>query len=152
MRGEPASDYPFSGPMLNRAGDLRMDHKEDPADELRRKAGSVDGIELFHNQILVAIYVRPERTRGGIILADVTRKEDIFQGKVGLVLKKGPLAFVDDARNQFQGQNVDVGDWIAFRTSDGWQLRVNGSDGQVPCRILEDVHVKARLTSPDEIY
>ena len=131
---------------------LRMVHATDPADEIRASVGSLDGIEVFNNQILVGIYVRPEKTAGGILLADQTRNEDKHQGKVGLVLKKGPLAFVDDARNDFQGQDVQVGDWIAYRVQDGWSLTINGPGGKVTCRMIEDVHVKMRVSSPDEIY
>lgn len=131
---------------------LRMEHDQDPREALMAQVGDVSHIEVMHNQILVAIYTRPERTKGGIYLADNTRKEDEYQGKVGLVLKKGPLAFRDDERNQFHGQDVEVGDWIGFRAAEGWQLGVNGPKGKVPCRMLEDVHVKLRLQSPDDVY
>lgn len=131
---------------------LRMVHAEDPKQKLREAVGDLSGIEVMHNQILVAIYLRPEKTAGGLILADVTRNEDRYQGKVGLVLKMGPLAFQDDARNDFKGQRVEIGDWIGYRVQDGWSLVVNGPDGKVDCRMLEDVHIKLRLDGPDEIY
>lgn len=127
---------------------MKMKHDVDPGEALRQMVGDLDGIELFHNQILVAIYKRPERTAGGIILTDTARKEDEFQGKVGLVLKKGPLAFIDDAAVKFAGQDVTPGDWITFRASDGWALNING----VPCRMVEDSHIKLRVASPDQVY
>lgn len=131
---------------------LRMAHTHDPRDELLQKLGSVDHINVFHNQILVAIYIRPEKTKGGVFLADKTRGEDQYQGKVGLVLKKGPLAFCDDAQNKFEGQNVEIGDWIGYRIQDGWSLGVAGAGGQIQCRMLEDVHIRLKLTHPDDIY
>lgn len=127
---------------------LKMQHDTDPKAELLAQIGDLSGIELFHNQILVAVYIRPEKTKSGIILADVTRKEDEYQGKVGLVLKTGPLAFVDDTRNSFSGQSVKAGDWIAFRTSDGWQLKIGGT----LCRMLQDVDIKLRVPSPDFVF
>ena len=73
-----------------------MSHIEDPANEIRKRIGDISQIEVLHNQILVGVYIRPEKTKGGILLTSQTRDEDRYQGKAGLVLKKGPLAFVDD--------------------------------------------------------
>ena len=127
---------------------MLMQHDSDPARDLRDKIGSLDDIEIFGNRILVGVYLRPNKTRSGIMLADVTREEDRYQGKAALVLKKGPSAFVDDATTSFQGQGVDLGDWIAFRPSDGFQITING----VLCRLLEDVNVRVKIPSPDIIY
>jgi len=114
---------------------LKMAHAIDPAEELKQKVGDLSGIEVLHNQILVAVYIRPDRTASGLYLADKTRDEDRYQGKAGLVLKKGPLAFVDDDTNKFHGQNVEVGDWVFYRVSDGFPLMLNGT----LCRLLEEV-------------
>lgn len=127
---------------------LKMVHATDPGHEIRAAIGDLDGFEVMHNQILVGVYIRPEKTAGGIILADQTRNEDRFQGKAGLVLKKGPLAFRDDEANKFHGQDVQVGDWVCYRVSDGWPIKING----VLCRLLEEVHVKARIAAPDMVY
>lgn len=132
---------------------LAMRHDVDPAEDLRAKLkGKIEEVEVFHNLILVAQYVRPDSIDLGggkrIFLTDQTRKEDEYQGKVGLVLKKGPMAFEDDGVNQFHGQNVQVGDWICFRTSDGWPLII----GDVHCRFLEEAHIKARIASPDIVF
>lgn len=127
-----------------------MLHEKDPAEDIREKIGSLDGIQIMFNHVLVGIYKRPEKTRSGIILADATRDEDIYQGKAALVLKVGPTAFVDDPNNGaiFHGQAVKPGDWIIFRPSDGWPVSYN----QQPCRMLQDVHVRAIISSPDSIY
>lgn len=125
-----------------------MAHSEDPAEELRAKIGDISKVDILHNQILVAVYVRPEKTKTGIFLADQTRNEDRYQGKAGLVLKKGPLAFVDDDTNKFHGQNVEIGDWVFYRVSDGFPLILNGT----LCRLLEEVHVKGKIPSPDVVF
>ena len=121
---------------------------EDPANEIRKRIGDISQIEVLHNQILVGVYIRPEKTKGGILLTPQTRDEDRYQGKAGLVLKKGPLAFVDDDNNKFHGQNVDIGDWVFYRVSDGFPLVLNGT----LCRLLEEVHVKGKIPSPDVVF
>lgn len=108
----------------------------------------LDEIAVFHNQILVGVYIRPEVTKGGIYLANQTRDEDKWQGKVGLVLKKGPIAFVDDQRNTFHDQNVSIGDWVLYRVSDAPALSING----IHCRLLEDIHVKGTVQNPEIIW
>lgn len=127
-------------------------HTVDPVRALKAKVGDLSKLEVFHNKILVAIYQRPESLDLGggkkLFLSDQTRKEDEWQGKVSLVMKLGPLAFKDDAHNKFEGQQVAPDEWIASRPSDGWSLKVNG----VPCRMLEEVHIQARLNHPDDVY
>jgi len=120
--------------------------------ELLGKIGSVEDYELFHNKILVAVYIRPSTmtTSSGfeLVLPDTVLKEDEFQGKVGLVLKVGPAAFVDDEHNKFYGTKVSPGDWVVFRPSDTWSAKIKG----VLCRHIEDAHIVARIPSPNYVY
>lgn len=131
---------------------MKAVHDADPREEILAAIGDVSAYELFHNKILVAVYHRPEKitTAGGmsLVLPDSVRKEDQFQGKVGLVLKIGPAAFVDDAVNKFHGQSVNAGDWVVFRPSDTWAAKIKG----VLCRHVEDAHIVARIPSPDFVY
>lgn len=126
----------------------KMFHVVDPKKELRDAINKgLEGFELFNNQVLVAIYVRPEKTASGIILTDKYRDEDKFQGKVGLVVKKGPLAFTGDD-DWFRDIEVNIDDWVLFRPSDGWQVNVDG----VPCRVLNDISVKGKIPNPDLVW
>lgn len=127
---------------------MKMLHAADPAQELREAVGDLSKIKVLHNNILCAVYKRPERTASGLYLSDTTRKEDEYQGKVVLVLKKGPLAFVDDDKTAFAGQNVEVGEWLVLRSSDGWKLNING----VLCQIIQDVQVKLTIPEPDTAF
>jgi len=127
---------------------MKMAHAIDPVKEIQSKVGNLKDIELFNMQVLVGIYVRPQKTASGILLTDKTIDEDNYQGKVGLVLKTGPSAFVDETRKWFNGQQIKVGDWVVFRPSDGWALSVNGKS----CRILDDLSIKARIKEPDMIW
>jgi co-chaperonin GroES (HSP10) len=125
-----------------------MTHAVDPRKEIVESIGDLSKIKIFNNYILVGVYKRPEKTKGGIILHHDTRKEDEYQGKVGLVLKKGPIAFVDDDKTSFNGQNVQEGEWIAFRTSDGWSIEING----VLCRMLQDTQIRLSIPHPDAVF
>jgi co-chaperonin GroES (HSP10) len=110
--------------------------------------------EVFHSKVLVATYIPPERTKGGIIKPDRSLQEDRFQGKVGLVIKCGPLAFEDDRVNHFGGVKIKPGDWVTYRPSDGIEIFFvddNGRDA-VPCRLIEDSNVLGRTPDPALIY
>jgi co-chaperonin GroES (HSP10) len=115
--------------------------------EIIDEAGDLSEVEVMYNQILVGIWKRPERTKGGIILTDNTRKEDDYQGKVCLVLKMGPAAFQDNDEMHFT-QTAKVGDWVVLRPGDGWQLKVNDR----PCRMLLDTSVKMIIPRPEMVY
>ena len=43
---------------------------------------------------------------------------------------------------------VEVGDWVFYRVSDGFLLMRNGT----LCRLLEEVHVKGKIPSPDVVF
>ena len=94
---------------------IEMMHSENPKKDLLDEIGNLKDVEIFHNQLLVAVYIRPNRTKGGIYLSDTTTAEDRFQGKVGMIVKMGPSAFVDPDQKWFNGVKMDVGNWIFFR-------------------------------------
>jgi co-chaperonin GroES (HSP10) len=124
----------------------------DPAElkmTIKDMLGDLSGIQVMFNRILVAIYIRPEITKGGIIRPGSNVEEDLWQSKVGLVVKMGQDAFFDDEDGtMFRGQRVDVGDWAGFKIGDTWDLIVK----QVPCRLIEDAHIRVRLTDPSLVF
>lgn len=127
---------------------MPMKHETDPAEVILKKVGSLDDIELFSNHVLVGVYERPAVTKSGIHLADQTRNEDRHQGKAGLVLKKGPTAFVSDSNYDFKGQNVEIGDWVAIFVSDGRSIVINGQ----LARIIEDQYIRLKIPAPDVVF
>jgi co-chaperonin GroES (HSP10) len=133
-----------------------MEHLDDPRAVIQRKVGDIRNIEIFGNDILVAIYKRPEKTKSGILMPEKYRDEDIYQGKVGMVLRLGPTAFVDDDGKIFR--DIKPGDWVVFRPSDGWQVTLNtlrgnySKDDTVDCRVVSDVSIRMRVTHPDSIW
>lgn len=127
---------------------MLMKHNENPVNAIAKKAGDLSDYVLFGNQVLLGVYTRPNITKSGIHLADSTVKEDEFQGKAALVLKKGPSAFVSDDNYDFRGQTVEVGDWVAIFVSDGRKIVINGQ----LCRLVEDHHVRLKIPAPDVVF
>jgi len=126
---------------------MPMSHEEDPKQKLLDQLGDISKIELFHNQVLLAVYLRPEKTKSGLILTADHLDEDKYQSKVGLLVKRGPLAFEQDG-NWFTGMTFQDHEWLIFRPSDGWSITVNG----VLCRIFDDISIKGRAPHPDSVY
>jgi co-chaperonin GroES (HSP10) len=127
---------------------MTMQHETDPAEAIRTEMGDISSVEVFNNQVLVAVYIRPQKTKSGIILTNQTTDEDRYQSKVGLVVKMGSQAFKDNSGQWFSGLKIKEGDWIVFRPSDGWSITVHG----VLCRTLSDMQVKKRVQDPDEVW
>lgn len=127
-----------------------MRHEKDPKEVIFDKIGkdTINDFRLIYNQVLVGIYVRPNKTLSGIEIPDQTVDEDRYQGKAGLVLKVGPTAFQDDGAVKFYGQKVEVGDWVVFRPSSGLKMTLNKTD----CISLRDVHIEGVISNPDVIF
>jgi len=113
---------------------------------LEATANALPGIDVFRNRVLVATYVTPERTAGGIIRPDRNIEESRYQGKVGLVLKFGPIAF------KFENEEVpvvpEIGEWVFYRAADTWEAGICG----VSCRFVYDDHIVGRCQNPEWIY
>ncbi len=128
---------------------LKMVHERDPKEALMEAAGPFAAkLTPIGARVLVATYIRPEKTTSGIILTDKYRQEDEYQGKVGLILKMGPLAFTEDDSHQWGGVVPKVGDWVVMNIGDTRRLTM----GDNPCRFIEDVSVQAITTDPDAVY
>lgn len=110
--------------------------------------GDLSKVEVFFDLVLLGTYIRPEKTAGGIIRPDSNIQEDEFQGKVGLVLKKGPNAFVDDQDITYGGQNIDVGDWVVFFVGDAKSITINGA----PCRLLRASQIRMKVPDPSVVF
>lgn len=126
---------------------MRMEHAVDPRKAIWDELGNIDDVELFNNQVLVAVYIRPNKTKSGIMLSDGTRDEDKWQGKVGMIVKSGPSAFRADDE-WFKDTQVNVGDWVVLRPGDGWNVIVHG----VMCRIISDIDLRGRVKAPDSVW
>lgn len=118
---------------------------------------AVAGIDVMRNRVLIATYVIPEKTSGGIIRIDKTLEESRYQGKVGLILKKGPAAFKFDSQmdKEFPSVEPAVGDWVFYRAADTWECGI-AMDGDrangISCRYIYDDLIVGRIANPDAIY
>jgi co-chaperonin GroES (HSP10) len=127
---------------------LAMIHDVDPRRAIMEAAEPyLDGFEPLGAQVLVAIYQRPQRTASGLYLSDGVRTEDLWQGKCGLVLKMGPLAFVEDETHRFGDRVPKPGDWVVYRVGDSWPFLIEKTN----CRFVEDVAIKAIVNRPDVV-
>lgn len=122
----------------------RISTAENPAQAIMDAAGDLSGLEVMGDRVLVGIYMRPEKTKGGIIRPDSNKEEDVYQGKVGLVLKWGPNAFVNPDNGELCEQTIQPGEWGVFMVGDGRQLQVNG----LPCRMVKDISFIAKVKDP----
>lgn len=131
---------------------MDIGHALTPVDMFRKEVfdqiGDLQELDIFNTDILVAIWQRPTKTAGGIIMPDQVLKEDEFQGKAGLLLKKGPAAFEDAKGVWFQDANINVGDWLIYRPSDAWRIDIHG----VKCRIIRDDAIRCRVASPEMVW
>lgn len=131
---------------------MQMVHDKDPKEVIfDQYKPYLDDLRPLYSLVVVAIYQRPEMTRGGIILTQQTREEDVYQGKVGLVIKLGTRAFEDTDKVAFKDtERAKVGDWVVFRASDGFPMDVGSKDNHT--RWLNDVNIKAIIKDPDQIW
>lgn len=127
---------------------MLMTHDTDAKDILLKELGSVDDFEITDNQVLCAVYIRPEKTKGGILLPGATTEEDKYQSKVGLIVRLGPSAFVDESGKWFKDMTFSLHDWAVFSPSDGWNITVNG----ILCRVLKDTNIRGRVQAADMVW
>lgn len=106
--------------------------------------GDISAISLAPTKVLVAHYIAPEMTAGGIIKPDGNKKEDVWQGAVVLILKKGALAFKDDGKNQFGGFDPAIGEWVTITPAEGKRRQINGVD----CRTIDDALIDMVVPDP----
>ncbi len=107
-----------------------------------------DKLHPLGPRCVVAVYERPEKSKGGIYFTDTTRREDKAQSKTGLLLRTGVTAFSEDDAHDWGGQAPKIGDWVAFRVGDTVQMEC----GDVRLRVIEDVDIIMVVDEPDVIY
>ena len=150
----PALGTLHQGPMPPwRTDDEEEDYKADPRGFLLdRCALWMPKIRVLHNWIITATYYLPgslDVAGGGKIhLPEKTHDEALWQGKIGLVIGKGPLAFKDNDYVKFDGQNVEIGEWVMYDILEGRQFTIE----RVHCRRLKDTQIVMTIPDPRMIY
>ena len=150
------------------------DDYEEAKEQIRKALGDISAIEVFGSQVLVAAYVRPNKTTTGLYLSVKMQTEDIWQGKAVLVLKLGPSAYDGDdsyLRAIFGDRNpLAPGDWVFVRAADGHPMSLIGDGGERvmakdhrggevpifdwdgwPCRVVPAESIIGRINKPHSI-
>jgi co-chaperonin GroES (HSP10) len=133
----------------------------DPKREILDKIGDISLVEIAQNEVLIAVYRRPEKTAGGIVLPASNLKEDQYQGKVGLVLKIGGACRFEreDSKTGVKyGIPIAIYDWIVVRPSDTWPLEFNARPDAMAredflwCRLVFDDQIRMRIPDPRMVW
>lgn len=129
-----------------------MQHDTDPREDILRAVRPYIGkIHPSFEAVILATYVRPEKTKGGVILSSGNvgmRAEDPFQGKTHLIIAAGPTAFEDPDGIRWGDRKPQVGDWCMIRVSDGVMFKI----GDVHCRLMTSaLSIHVILDEPDII-
>jgi len=137
------------------------DSSEEQKREILKKLGDLSEFEIAQDEALLAIYQRPELTAGGIALVSQTLKEDIYQGKVGLVVRIGEhcqFEYVDPYSGLKAGIPISLHDWVVVRPSDTWALDVNmhsdtlSKKDFVACRLVKGRNIRAKIPHPGVVW
>jgi hypothetical protein len=133
--------------------ELAEEYALDPKAFLQERCSAfVKNIRFMQHYVFAATYYLPafEVLPGGQkwFRAQTTQDEALHQGKVGLVIGKGPLAFKDDDRVKHCGQDVEIGDWIWWDIHDARQYTIN----RIHCRFVADVRILGVVDDPRLIY
>lgn len=117
-------------------------------DIVMRQLGDLTGYTVLGTDVLVATYIKPRKTAGGIIIPDKGAEEDRYQGKIGLVIKLGEAAFQFDGQYAYKGTIPKAGDFVAFHTSDTREIGILGFS----CRTVDSQLVRMIVPDPDAIF
>ena len=111
-----------------------------PLDDARKAKSMPDPVGY---QLLIAIPSKEEKTEGGILLTEDTRRREEAASITGMILKIGPDAYADTERFP-GGPWCKEGDWIVMRSYTGTRIEVHGQE----FRIINDDSVEAIVEDP----
>jgi len=137
--------------------------RADPVAAIFERFGDPSNYRVAMNLVLVATYIKPPKILKGpngedieFHYTDKTLAEDRFQGKSGLILKVGPLAFKDRPGQMFGGQAFGPGDWVAYVPSNGTECflkdQTSDKDEGIPARWIDDFNILGEVADPTLIY
>lgn len=115
------------------------------AEEIKQKYWPKIRAKGFY--LLVKMYSRPEKSTGGILLADVTRNEDKYHANQAQVIDIGPIAY---AKREYTGDKIwaKVGDWVMVPRVSGTLVGLKNGDSDEHFRIIKDDDVTAIIQDP----
>lgn len=120
----------------------------DPRKAIIEAVGDLSGTKVAADLVLLGTYIRNEMTAGGIIRPTEVLKEDEYQGKVGLVLKAGPMAFGDWETEGEVGKMAELHTWVVYAIKDAWPVQINGT----ACRFIPYDKIRMQVPKPDMVF
>jgi len=100
-------------------------------------------------RLLILPYTPPNTSKGGILLANETVRQEELATFVGYVVSVGPDAYKDTSKFP-GGAWCKSGDYILFGKYAGAKLTMKGDDGNLPMRLLNDDEVLAVIDNPED--
>ena len=97
-------------------------------------------------KILIALPESEEKSEGGIIMADMTRRVEETASIIGFVIKMGPDCYKDEKRFP-NGAYCKEGDFVIMRAYSGTRMKIHGKE----FRIINDDTVEAVVQDPTGI-
>jgi len=107
----------------------------------------IEGLHLYRNEVLVVTAPNRAKSKGGIIFVDKTQREQRFQGKIGLVVALGEIAFNDKDIWPNEESRPTIGTWIFYRAADTSECAIGGYS----CRFINDDKVRGHCPNVDSI-
>lgn len=134
-----------------------MHHEHDSRQEILDKLDQqiISDHVIAQNEVLIVTYRRPEKTMGGIVIPKSNLDEDIFQSKVGLVVKIGDSCDFqrkNPVTGRTYGVPVALGDWVVIKPSDNWAMEIRGKKEFIHCRHVYDDQIRAVVADPGSIW
>ena len=97
-------------------------------------------------RLLVLPFKMKEKTKGGIIMSDVTIERQQVASQCGLVVALGDQCY--DKERYPEGPWCKKGDWVVFARYAGSRIQIDG--GEV--RLLNDDEILATIENPEYIF
>ena len=97
-------------------------------------------------RLLVLPFKMKEKTKGGIIMSDVTIERQQVASQCGLVVALGDQCY--DKERYPEGPWCKIGDWVVFARYAGSRIQIDG--GEV--RLLNDDEILATIENPEDIF
>ena len=97
-------------------------------------------------RLLVLPFKMKEKTKGGIIMSDMTIERQQVASQCGLVVALGEQCY--DKKRYPEGPWCKKGDWVVFARYAGSRIQIDG--GEV--RLLNDDEILATIENPEDIF
>lgn len=135
-------------PVLSAPKIEQLARAKDPKKALVEAIGDLSKVRVHSDLVLVGTFIRNEMTSGGIIRPLDNVKEDEHQGKVGLVLMTGPMAWADWEENDSKGADAEIHTWVVYQGTHSWPIQLNG----VPCRLVPYDKIRMTVSDPNMVF